>query len=87
MRPYLFGLFAIILFGLWWYLDTLLATQGWATMEGGQWGPTSTGWKIIPAAWPLALVGVLGGGHQLFLKVCNLLAVILVLHVVPCHEN
>ncbi|MEE9708822.1 hypothetical protein [Aeromonas caviae] len=62
MRPYLFGLFAIILFGLWWYLDTLLATQGWATMEGGQWGPTSTGWKIIPAAWPLALVGVLGGG-------------------------
>ena len=69
MRPYLYGLFAIVLFGLWWYLDNLLATQGWTTMEGGKWAPASTGWKIIPAAWPLALVGALVGGIPTFFLV------------------
>ena len=29
MRPYLFGLLTIVLFGLWWYLDNLLAARGW----------------------------------------------------------
>lgn len=70
MRPYLFGLFAIILFGLWWYLDTLLATRGWATMAaGGQWTLVSEGWGVMLTAWPLALVGVLIGGIPAFFLV------------------
>lgn len=62
MRSYLLGLFAILLCGLWWYLDTLLATQGWATMADDKWTLISDGWGILLSAWPLALVGVLIGG-------------------------
>ena len=70
MRPYLFGLLTIVLFGLWWYLDNLLAARGWAMLAANdQWTLVSEGWEILLAAWPLALVGVLVGGIPAFLLV------------------
>ncbi|MFM5305154.1 hypothetical protein ACET9S_20030 [Aeromonas caviae] len=46
-----------------WYLNGLLYHSAWVNHYGPDMDPEIIrGWRILLAAWPLALVGVLGGG-------------------------
>lgn len=64
MRRVVIGGLLVVLCVLGWYLDGLLTTSAWvsgfdAVDNSGQ---ITSGWGILRAAWPLALVGVLVGG-------------------------
>lgn len=56
MRPYLFGLLTIVLFGLGWYLNGAFKVNGLITLnlDTGSYD-TVFGWHVLWKAWPLTL--------------------------------
>ena len=77
MRRYVFGLGALLLLAMAWYLNDLLAAHGWAELDTtaeclrSSWGARdaygdcwriSSGWAALWLTWPLTLLGVLVGG-------------------------
>ena len=63
MRRTLIGGLLIGLGMLAWYLDGLLYHSAWVNHYGPGMDPEIIrGWRILLAAWPLTIVGVVAGG-------------------------
>jgi hypothetical protein len=55
-----------LVLGYFW-LDSYMPNQAWASVSNSKWEIKSTGWSLILHAWPVAFSGLLlGGGATLF---------------------
>jgi hypothetical protein len=50
-----------LVLGYFW-LDSYMQTQAWASASNSKWEVKSTGWSLILHAWPVAFAGLLLGG-------------------------
>ena len=58
-----------LVLGYFW-LDSYIQTQAWASASNDKWEIKSTGWSLILHAWPVAFAGLLlGGGATLIFLV------------------
>ena len=58
-----------LVLGYFW-LDSYMQTQAWASASNAKWEIKSTGWSLILHAWPVAFAGLLlGGGATLIFLV------------------
>lgn len=59
--------------GYWW-INGVMATQGWAEIIDGKWRINASGWETLKYAWPVTIVGLLIGGAIAFLFIIYCLA-------------